>query len=77
VSFCRLPTKTLRASVRHTTGDVTDGDYGDGRTTYSGIEFVVTVPNTLFIGAIRQRIANLFPPTHRLAFVASDRQRIA
>jgi hypothetical protein len=27
--------------------------------------------------AIRQRIANPFPPAHRLAFVASDRQRIA
>jgi transposase len=28
-------------------------------------------------GANRQRIANLFPPAHRLLFVASDRQRIA
>jgi hypothetical protein len=27
--------------------------------------------------AIRQRIANFFPTAHRLAFVASDRQRIA
>ena len=27
--------------------------------------------------AIRQRIANLFPPAHRLGFVASNRQRIA
>ncbi len=30
-----------------------------------------------FTFAIRQRIANLFPPAHRLAFVASDRHRIA
>ena len=28
-------------------------------------------------GANRQRIANLFPPAHRLGFVASNRQRIA
>ena len=27
--------------------------------------------------AIRQRIANLFPPAHRLVFVVSNRQRIA
>jgi hypothetical protein len=28
-------------------------------------------------GADRQRIANLFPPAHRLPFVGSNRQRIA
>jgi predicted nucleic acid-binding protein len=28
-------------------------------------------------GAIRQRIANLFPPAHRLVFVVSNRHRIA
>src|SRR5262249_57055003 len=29
------------------------------------------------LGAVRQRIANLFPTAHRLVFVAPDRQRIA
>jgi hypothetical protein len=35
------------------------------------------IRNLLSFAAIRQRIANLFPPAHRLVFVVSIRQCIA